>query len=87
MNDELLRILDLIDNSSSIQVWAEDEELGRVSTDATEELKKLRGLIREALVGETLRCAAEIEGLPIAREADKPFRDFAVRVLRGLKIW
>lgn len=87
MNPELSRILDLINSATSIRISSDTEELGKVYCDATEDFKELRKLIARAVTTETFRCAAEIEGLPIIRESDKPFKEFAVNVLRGMKIY
>lgn len=87
MNQKLNILLDSIDKSDSIIVKHESEEFGTVSCDAIAEFKELRKLIKQEITDETMRCAAEIEGLPTIRESDKPFKDFAVNVLRGMKIY
>ena len=87
MNKKLSIILSSIDASNSIIVKRDSEEFGTVSCDGIAEFKELRGLIKQAIADETMRCAAEIEGLPTIRESDKPFKDFAVNVLRGMKIF
>lgn len=86
MNPELARILDLIDSATRIRVSIDDgDDVAHI--DVTADFKSLRGLIHKDVADETMRCAAEVEGLPTIRESDKPFKDFAVNVLRGMKIY
>ena len=87
MNEKLTHVLDLIEVYDCFTASGDDEESGRTKVDLTEEIKSLRGLIKKAISDEAMRCAAEVEGLPTLDAHDVSFKEFAVNVLRGMKIY
>lgn len=87
MNKALESILNIIDFHDKWEIKEYDDELGTVTLDVTDDLKQLRGLIKQEIANEAMRCAAEIEGLPVLTGQERAWRGFAVRVLRGMKIY